>query len=127
MDGGWATYENNRGYSWYECLNPSEVFGDIMIDYSYAECSMASLSALYLFREHFPNHRREEVSAAIHAGTCQQLPAPHPQSQSSGGFLSFILERADAPPGPSPNLRTQFCKCTFSAILFVHVSYVPGR
>jgi cycloartenol synthase len=25
VDGGWATYENNRGYSWYEWLNPSEV------------------------------------------------------------------------------------------------------
>ena len=24
-DGGWATYENNRGYGWYEALNPSEV------------------------------------------------------------------------------------------------------
>ena len=48
-DGGWATYENNRGYGWYEWLNPSEVFGDIMIDYSYVECSMASLSALYAF------------------------------------------------------------------------------
>ena len=34
VDGGWATYENNRGYGWYEWLNPSEVFGDIMIDYS---------------------------------------------------------------------------------------------
>ena len=71
-DGGWATYENNRGkygccvfskhcssqlpfltelwyhifssknlflgWGWYEQLNPSEVFGDIMIDYSYVEC-----------------------------------------------------------------------------------------
>ena len=26
VDGGWATYENNRGYGWYEWLNPSEVF-----------------------------------------------------------------------------------------------------
>ena len=49
-DGGWATYENNRGYGWYEWLNPSEVFGDIMIDYSYVECSMASLSALHAFQ-----------------------------------------------------------------------------
>ena len=24
-DGGFATYENNRGYRWYEWLNPSEV------------------------------------------------------------------------------------------------------
>ena len=23
-DGGWATYENNRGWNWYELMNPSE-------------------------------------------------------------------------------------------------------
>mgnify|MGYP000854470520 CR=1 FL=1 len=68
VDGGWATYENNRGYSWFEWLNPSEVFGDIMIDYSYVECSMASLSAVYMFHQQFPNHRTAEVKAAIRAG-----------------------------------------------------------
>ena len=52
----------------YEWLNPSEVFGDIMIDYSYVECSMASLSAVYAFHEHFPNHRTAEVKLAISAG-----------------------------------------------------------
>eukprot|EP00969_Alexandrium_andersonii_P112020 4947614-Alexandrium_andersonii.AAC.1 len=26
-DGGWATYENCRGWKWYELLNPSEVVG----------------------------------------------------------------------------------------------------
>jgi squalene/oxidosqualene cyclase-like protein len=46
-DGGWATYENNRGWGWYEQLNPSEVFGDIMIDYSYVECSMAVLTVSF--------------------------------------------------------------------------------
>ncbi len=33
-DGGWATYEETRGGNWYEYLNPAEVFGDIMIDYT---------------------------------------------------------------------------------------------
>lgn len=33
-DGGWATYELNRGWNWFEWFNPSEVFGDIMIDYT---------------------------------------------------------------------------------------------
>ena len=23
VDGGWGTYENNRGYSWYVCARPS--------------------------------------------------------------------------------------------------------
>ena len=44
-DGGFPTYENNRGYGWYELLNPSDVFGDIMIDYSYVECTSACLQA----------------------------------------------------------------------------------
>ena len=68
-DGGWATYENNRGFGWYEELNPSEVFGDIMIDYSYVECSMASLTALADFHEKFPDHRTSEITFAMKRGT----------------------------------------------------------
>jgi cycloartenol synthase len=68
VDKGWATYENNRGFGWYEELNPSEVFGDIMIDYSYVECSMASLTALAEFHEKFPHHRKNEIIFAIRRG-----------------------------------------------------------
>jgi squalene cyclase len=64
-DGGWATYENNRGYGWYEMLNPSEVFGDIMIDYSYVECTSACMTALRAFYEAYPLHRPAEVLNAI--------------------------------------------------------------
>lgn len=64
-DGGFATYENNRGYGWYEWLNPSEVFGDIMIDYSYVECTNASIGALAAFHKAFPDHRTDEVVSAI--------------------------------------------------------------
>ena len=67
-DGGWATYENNRGYRWYEMLNPSEVFGDIMIDYSYVECSSACITALTQFSEQFPLHRSSEIQNAISSG-----------------------------------------------------------
>lgn len=67
-DGGWATYENNRGYRWYEMLNPSEVFGDIMIDYSYVECSSACITALKSFAEDYPAHRSAEVLNSIQAG-----------------------------------------------------------
>ncbi len=45
-DGGWATYERQRAGAWMERLNPSEVFGDIMVDYSYVECTSACLQAL---------------------------------------------------------------------------------
>jgi squalene/oxidosqualene cyclase-like protein len=67
-DGGFATYENNRGFGWYECLNPSEVFGDVMIEYSYVECSMASLTGLVDFHEDYPDYRAEEIQSSIANG-----------------------------------------------------------
>lgn len=53
-DHGWASYELNRGYAWYELLNPAQVFGDIMIDYSYVECSSAAVQSLCEFAVAFP-------------------------------------------------------------------------
>jgi len=67
-DGGWATYENNRGSRWYEMMNPSEVFGDIMIDYSYVECTSACVTALVGFQQELPLYRAAEVEGAIQAG-----------------------------------------------------------
>jgi squalene/oxidosqualene cyclase-like protein len=67
-DGGFATYENTRGFGWYESLNPSEVFGDIMIDYSYVECTMASLTGLVEFAHEFPDYRRDEIRHAVAKG-----------------------------------------------------------
>eukprot|EP00003_Mantamonas_plastica_P021742 TRINITY_DN3566_c0_g1_i3.p1 TRINITY_DN3566_c0_g1~~TRINITY_DN3566_c0_g1_i3.p1 ORF type:complete len:393 (-),score=104.98 TRINITY_DN3566_c0_g1_i3:150-1328(-) len=66
--GGWATYENTRASTILEWINPSEVFGDIMIDYSYVECSSASLQALMRFRKHVPDYRADEIDAAIDRG-----------------------------------------------------------
>ncbi|EKX53909.1 hypothetical protein GUITHDRAFT_63716, partial [Guillardia theta CCMP2712] len=67
-DGGWATYENNRGFGFYEWMNPSEVFGDIMIDYSYVECSSASMTALAAFKKFYPHHRSKEIDGALKRG-----------------------------------------------------------
>ena len=67
-DGGFATYENCRGFGWYESLNPSEVFGDIMIDYSYVECSMAALTGLVEFHNDFPDYRADEIRHSIANG-----------------------------------------------------------
>jgi len=67
-DGGWATYENCRGWKWYELLNPVESFGDIMIDYSYVECSSSAIQALSEFAKQFPGHRSKEIKHAISQG-----------------------------------------------------------
>jgi hypothetical protein len=38
-DGGWATYENNRGWGWFEYLNPSEVRKGHTIRSGACDCS----------------------------------------------------------------------------------------
>ncbi|MGB8298445.1 MAG: terpene cyclase/mutase family protein [Polyangia bacterium] len=52
-DGGWATYEKQRGGRWLDRLNPAHVFGDIMVDHSYAECTAAALHSLALCQRYF--------------------------------------------------------------------------
>jgi squalene/oxidosqualene cyclase-like protein len=52
-DGGWATYELTRGPAWLELLNASDCFRDIMIDYSYVECTSACVQALQAYRARF--------------------------------------------------------------------------
>lgn len=67
-DGGWATYENYRSGSWLELLNPSEIFGEIMIDYSWVECTSACTTALIEFQKDFPEYRNKEIQNSIIKG-----------------------------------------------------------
>ena len=52
-----------------QLINPSETFGDIIIDYSYVELSSAAMTGLADFREAYPAHRRGEVAKALSSGT----------------------------------------------------------
>ncbi|MBL0309033.1 MAG: terpene cyclase/mutase family protein [Bacteroidetes bacterium] len=67
-DGGWASYELTRAPQWIELLNPSEVFGNIMADYSYTECSSACIQGMVKFLHYFPNHKKQEFEASIRRG-----------------------------------------------------------
>lgn len=64
-DGGFATYEDKRGGITLELLNPSEVFGDVMIDYSYVECTSAVMQSLKHFSRTYPNYRRTEIEKVL--------------------------------------------------------------
>ncbi len=66
-DGGWATYERTRAGAWMEALNPSQVFGDIMIDYSHVECTSACVQALSEARSRFPE-LADKIERAIDRG-----------------------------------------------------------
>ena len=60
-DGGFASYELARGPWWLEWLNPAEVFANIMIEYSYPECTTSVVMGLTTFRKFYPNHRADEI------------------------------------------------------------------
>ena len=62
--GGFASYEPIRSSTYMEYFNAAEVFGRIMIEYDYPECTTAVLTAFSLFSTHDPTYRKEEISKA---------------------------------------------------------------
>lgn len=48
-----------------QILNPAETFGDIIVDYSYVECTSACITALVAFQKQHPDHRTGEIKAAL--------------------------------------------------------------
>jgi squalene/oxidosqualene cyclase-like protein len=66
--GGWASYEPARGPRWLEKLNVSNVFGDIMIDYPYVECTASSMLGLAHYRKVFPGDRDAAIEQALTRG-----------------------------------------------------------
>jgi len=85
-DGGWATYEPTRGPRWLELLNPSHCFGDIMIDYSYVECTSACVQALAALGPRLPASRTREVAAASRRGAKFVLSAQRPDGSWEGSW-----------------------------------------
>jgi lanosterol synthase len=63
--GGCASYEPPRAGTWMEMLNAAEVFGRIMVEYDYPECTTAVVTALSLFHKHWPEHRGKEIESFI--------------------------------------------------------------
>ncbi|KAK4185170.1 terpenoid cyclases/protein prenyltransferase alpha-alpha toroid [Podospora australis] len=63
--GGCSSYEPPRAGTWMEMLNAAEVFGNIMVEYEYPECTTAVVTALSLFRKHWPDHRSKEIERFI--------------------------------------------------------------
>jgi lanosterol synthase len=59
--GGCASYEPTRGSVLLEHLNAAEVFGNIMIEYDYPECTTACITALHMFQQYFPDYRAGEI------------------------------------------------------------------
>ncbi|ROT39023.1 lanosterol synthase [Sodiomyces alkalinus F11] len=59
--GGVGSYEKRRGGKWMEVLNAAEVFGNIMVEYDYPECTTACVTALSIFQKHWPDYRADDI------------------------------------------------------------------
>jgi lanosterol synthase len=59
--GACSSYERTRGGEWLEALNAAEVFGKIMVEYDYVECSTAVITALTLVHKYWPDYRAEDI------------------------------------------------------------------
>jgi lanosterol synthase len=57
---GFASYEPQRGSEYMEVLNAAEVFGRIMVEYDYPECTTAVVTVLSLFQK-FSDYRSAEI------------------------------------------------------------------
>ena len=58
--GGFASYEPQRGSELLEYFNAAEVFGRIMVEYDYPECTTAVVTVLSLFQT-FSDYRSAEI------------------------------------------------------------------
>jgi len=63
--GACSSYEPTRGSEALEILNAAEVFGKIMVEYDYVECTTAVVTALSLFKKYWPGHRSKEIDAFV--------------------------------------------------------------
>lgn len=68
-NGGLSSYEERRGGEYMEMLNAAEVFGRIMVEYDYPECTTACVTALSLFSKHWPDYRSDELELFIKRAT----------------------------------------------------------
>jgi lanosterol synthase len=63
--GACSSYEKRRGGEYLEMLNAAEVFGRIMIEYDYPECTTACVKALSIFHKYWPDYRSDEIELFI--------------------------------------------------------------
>ncbi|KAJ3855089.1 terpenoid cyclases/protein prenyltransferase alpha-alpha toroid [Lentinula lateritia] len=82
-NGGFASYELIRGPQWLEWLNPAEVFGDIMTEFCYPECTTSVITALAIFRKHVPDYRSRDIDITIR----RAIDYLHKAQKPEGGWV----------------------------------------
>ncbi|OJJ31027.1 hypothetical protein ASPWEDRAFT_118302 [Aspergillus wentii DTO 134E9] len=82
--GGYSTFEPTRTTPLLERLNGTELFGKVMVEYDFTECTSSAITALALFQSQDPSYRADEVKRAITRG----LQYIHQEQRADGGWLA---------------------------------------
>ncbi|ODV97935.1 hypothetical protein PACTADRAFT_47766 [Pachysolen tannophilus NRRL Y-2460] len=81
--GSFSTYEKIRGTPLLELINPAEVFGNIMVEFPYVECTDSSVLGLTYFRKNF-DYRAQEIDLAISRAIDYIIQAQQPDGSWYG-------------------------------------------
>ena len=71
QDGGFGSYEPRRGNWFLELFNPSEMYGNCMLEHSYIECTASCIHGLQSFLKLVPlvdSHRKKKIQQAVRHG-----------------------------------------------------------
>ncbi|KAJ6397113.1 hypothetical protein OIU77_022037, partial [Salix suchowensis] len=68
-NGGFSAWEPATSPQWMEMLNPTEVFGGVMVETEYVECTASIIQALALFTHLHPEYRRKEIETSVAKAT----------------------------------------------------------
>ncbi|KAK7012273.1 terpene cyclase/mutase family member [Favolaschia claudopus] len=85
-NGGFASYELVRGPSWLEHFSPAEVFGDIMVEYCYPECTTSVITSLSIFGKHYPDYRAADIQHTIKTAVVYLHGCQHPDGGWFGSW-----------------------------------------
>ncbi|CCU99734.1 unnamed protein product [Malassezia sympodialis ATCC 42132] len=84
-NGGYASYETINGPALTEWLNPAEVFGNIMVEYAYPECTTSVVSGLRMFQK-YDSYRSADIDAVVERAVQYILGAQRPDGSWYGSW-----------------------------------------
>ena len=88
-DGGWGSYERNRGGDILKKLNPSEMFGNCMVEYSYVECTASCMQALRHALDRFGDLFSQPEGRRIERSITRGEALLRRSQEAEGGWQGF--------------------------------------